>query len=155
MEHTFLCDQILELYALKTVPFSCPPCVAEWALTRKFQFIVWLTARILHISVSVLSVWTYTDGYVVIIIMIMIIIIIIRDVRILRFVKTCGNAHSTKLQYKYKKLITRWDSERELFLQRHRTRTTKYKTYCSTNQSKRKFCKNCITVKQTCSWIWK
>jgi len=27
---------------------------------------------------------------------------------------------------------TRWDSERELFLQRNRAHTTKYKTYCPT-----------------------
>jgi len=31
-----------------------------------------------------------------------------------------------------KKLITRWDSERELLLRRHRARTTKYETYCPT-----------------------
>jgi len=30
------------------------------------------------------------------------------------------------LKYKYKKLISRWESERELSLLRHRTRTTKY-----------------------------
>jgi len=47
-----------------------------------------------------------------------------------------SNFHSLKY---HKKLITRCDCERELF-QRHRTRTTKYKTYCPT---KRKF------------WIWK
>jgi len=47
----------------------------------------------------------------------------------------CLRSSSLPLQYmSYKKLIGRWDSERELSLRRHRTRTTKY------NRLVHKFC---------------
>jgi len=41
------------------------------------------------------------------------------------------------------------------FLLRHPTRTTKYKTCRSTNQSKRKFTEISSWKNQTCCWIWK
>jgi len=42
---------------------------------------------------------------------------------LVRFVNTVSESVSTRID---KKLIRRWDSERELTLRRHRTRTTKY-----------------------------
>jgi len=48
------------------------------------------------------------------------------------FVPTASGINSSSrlavVTYFNKQLITRWDSKRE-FLRRHRTRTTKYKTY--------------------------